>query len=165
MRSHIGDNPIWKAPIVIGKIYNQIITFHIWHPAITLKCENQKWRKNELSSAKRTNSFTPFFRKQLLAYAILSIMINWQSVIFNSFWIVGLATLLAAFSYSYWLAEQEGRRLRTQLGGIGFQRTLWLSLVLIGIGLAGTSRNIWEIVIWGILILIALVSLLTSNKT
>jgi hypothetical protein len=91
-------------------------------------------------------------------------MINWQSVIFNSFWIIGLAALLAAFSYSYWLADQDGRRLRAHLGEIGFQRTLWLSLALIGTGLAGTSRDNWEIVIWVIFTLIALVILLTSFR-
>ena len=91
-------------------------------------------------------------------------MINWQSVIFNSFWIFGLATLLAAFSYSYWLAEQEGHRLRRKLGGISFQRALWLSLALIGIGLAGTSQLIWETVIWAVLAILALLFLLTSIR-
>jgi len=91
-------------------------------------------------------------------------MINWQSVIFNSFWIVGLAILLAAFSYHYWLAEQEGIRLRKKLGLVGFQRALWLSLALVAIGLAGTSQSTWETVIWGVLTLVALVILLTSLR-
>lgn len=91
-------------------------------------------------------------------------MINWQSLIFNSFWILGLAFLLAAFSYSYWLSEQNGYSLRAQLGEIGFRRALWLSLTLIGIGLIGTSRFTWEYVIWIILTLIALVILLTQYK-
>ena len=91
-------------------------------------------------------------------------MINWQSVIFNSFWILGLATLLAVFSYGYWQAEQEGQRLPTILGGIGFQRALWLSIALIGTGLAGTSEKFWEILLWGILTVIALVIMLTSFR-
>ncbi len=91
-------------------------------------------------------------------------MINWQSLIFNSFWILGLASLLAAFSYSYWLSEQNGYSLRVQLGEIGFQRALWLSLIFIGIGLVGTSRFTWESIIWGIFTLIALVILLTQFR-
>ncbi len=91
-------------------------------------------------------------------------MINWQSVIFNSFWILGLATLLAALSYNYWLAEQQGRRLRTYFGEAGFQRALWLSLTLIGIGLVGTSRFPWEMAVWGIMTTIAIVILLLSLK-
>lgn len=91
-------------------------------------------------------------------------MINWQSVIFNSFWIFGLAIILAALSYYYWQADQEGNRLRTELGGLGFQRVLWIGLVFIGIGLAGTSSHLWEIILWGLVTLIAIVSLLVSYR-
>ena len=72
--------------------------------------------------------------------------------------------LLAAFSYSYWLAEQEERRLTKQLSEPGFQTAFWLSSVLVGIGLAGTSRFVWETVIWGMLTLVSLVILYTSLR-
>jgi hypothetical protein len=87
-------------------------------------------------------------------------MINWQSVIFNSFWILGLAIMLAALSYNYWLAKQEGRSLREQLGGRMFLRSFWLAMVLVGIGLAGTSQRNWELVIWIVLTVIALAMLI-----
>ena len=87
-------------------------------------------------------------------------MINWQSVILNSFWVLGLALVLAASSYHYWLAGQENRQLRLQLSERGFLRPIWLGLLFIGIGLIGTSQQSWEIAIWGVLTLIALLFLI-----
>lgn len=84
-------------------------------------------------------------------------MINWQSVILNSFWIFGLALILAAFSYHYWLAGQENRQLRLQLSSPGFLKPIWLGLAIIGIGLTGTSQETWEMLLWGVLTLIAIV--------
>ncbi len=84
-------------------------------------------------------------------------MINWQSVILNSFWILGLAIILAAFSYHYWLAGQENRKLRLQFNESGFLKPMWLGCILIGIGLIGTSQEIWEMILWGVLTLIAIV--------
>lgn len=84
-------------------------------------------------------------------------MINWQSIFFNSFWVLGLAILLASFSYQYWVAGQENKRLHIQLSQSSFLRFFWLSMALIGIGLAGTSESLWEIIIW---ILLSLFSLL-----
>jgi hypothetical protein len=93
-------------------------------------------------------------------------MINWQSVIFNTFWILGLAIMLAAFSYHYWLAGQENRKLRLQLNEPGFLKPTWFGLGLIAIGLAGTSRQTWETIIWAVLALVALflfISLFRQN--
>jgi len=75
-------------------------------------------------------------------------VIDWFSVFINSFWIVGLAILLAAFSYHNWQAEIENRRLREQLERPSFQRFFWISFTLIGIGLAGTSQRSWETAVW-----------------
>jgi hypothetical protein len=75
-------------------------------------------------------------------------MIDWQSVFFNGFWLLGLALLLAAFSYYYWLAGQAGRSLRLTLNSRDFLRFFWISFICIGIGLAGTSQRIWEVAIW-----------------
>lgn len=86
------------------------------------------------------------------------LVINWVSVLSNSFWIIGLASLLAAFSYHYWLASQEKRRLREQLNSPGYLRLFWASLVLTGIGLAGTSQKIWEMIIWIIFTILSAVN-------
>ena len=87
-------------------------------------------------------------------------MISWQSVIFNGFWVLGLALMLAAISYHSWLAEQENRKLRLQLSERGFLRPIWLGLLFIGIGLIGTSQQSWEMAIWGFITLIGLVILI-----
>ena len=87
-------------------------------------------------------------------------MISWQSVIFNGFWVLGLALMLTAISYHYWLAGQENRQLRLQWSEPGFLRPIWLGLFFIGIGLIGTSRHSWEMAMWGVLSLIALVFLI-----
>jgi CDP-diglyceride synthetase len=91
-------------------------------------------------------------------------MINWQSVIFNSFWIFGLALLLAAFSYHYWEAAQNNRSLRVQLSQPAFLRFFWLAIFLVSIGLIGTSQQLWEMAIWGGLALFALFSIFGLSR-
>lgn len=86
-------------------------------------------------------------------------MINWQSVFFNSFWVVGTAILLATFSYHYWIAGQENQRLSVQLNCPSFLRFFWLGMAFIGVGLAGTSTNLWEIIIWIVLSLFSLLNI------
>lgn len=92
-------------------------------------------------------------------------VIDWFSVFINLFWIVGLAILLAAFSYYSWLARVEERPLKIQLNQPGFQAAFWFSIVLIAIGLAGTSQRTWEIVLWTIFALISIYNLLTLLKS
>ena len=94
-------------------------------------------------------------------YDILTInkMINWQSVIFNSLWILGLAVLLAAFSYHYWVASVSKRPLREQLRQPNFLRLLWVALLLVCLGLVGTSQQTWEMIVWGVMALLALVNI------
>lgn len=92
------------------------------------------------------------------------VVINWPSIIINSFWIIGLAILLAAFSYHYWLAHEENRRLRDQLNQPTFQQLYWLSFVLVGIGLAGTSQKTWEMIIWMIFTLLSVVNTARAYK-
>jgi hypothetical protein len=71
-------------------------------------------------------------------------VINWWSVISNGFWIVGLAMLLAALSYFYWSGGEERTTVREQLEKPAFLRVFAGAMVLVGIGLAGTSQSIWE---------------------
>ena len=93
-------------------------------------------------------------------------MISWQSVIFNSFWISGLAILLAAFSYQYWEASQNSQSLRVQLSQPSFLRLFWMSIFLISIGLVGTSQQLWEMALWAGLALFSLVTIVgLSHKT
>jgi hypothetical protein len=82
-------------------------------------------------------------------------MVDWFGLLANGLWILGLAVLLAAVSYHAWEAEVRGRPLREQLGGDQFGWVAWLSLVLVGLGLALTSDRVWEMVIWGVFVLAA----------
>lgn len=75
-------------------------------------------------------------------------MIDWTSLIINSFWVLGLAIILAAFSYHHWAAHEAGRSLREQLNQNSFQFFAWLGFTLVAVGLAGTSRQTWEMVVW-----------------
>ncbi len=89
------------------------------------------------------------------------LVINWFSVFINSFWILGLAVLLASFSYHYWQAGEEKRPLKAQLDSPSFLAAFWSGFILIGIGLAGTSGQIWETSIWTFFTLLCLYNLIT----
>ncbi len=91
-------------------------------------------------------------------------MINWQSVIFNSFWILGLSVLLAAISFQHWTASQNERSLRQQLGEPGFLRFFWLAVLLFAIGLAGTSQELYERILWICLAVAALLYFLRLSR-
>ena len=81
-----------------------------------------------------------------LLYLMMN-MIDWLTVVAHGFWIAGLALMLAALSYHYWLAEQTGHSLREQLAGPSFQRVFVGGLLLVGIGLSGVSRQPWQLVL------------------
>jgi type IV secretory pathway VirB2 component (pilin) len=83
-------------------------------------------------------------------------VIDWYDVIVNSFWILGLAIILAAVSYHHWLAGEANRSLRAQLESPAFQLPAWIGFCLICIGLAGGSGRVWETIIWIIFGLIGL---------
>lgn len=92
-------------------------------------------------------------------------MIDWLSVITNSFWILGAAIILAEFSYYYWQAQQEATPFRQILGSQGFQRILMIGLLLVGIGFAGTSRTIWQAIPAILLIAGCLLALFTLRRS
>jgi hypothetical protein len=86
-------------------------------------------------------------------------VINWYSVLVNSFWVVGLSLLLAALSYHYWQAQVKQRPLRQQLNHLSFNVAFWLSFSLVGVGLAGTGQQTWEIGLWSLFTLYCLFNL------
>ncbi|MEW5986580.1 MAG: hypothetical protein AB1791_08110 [Chloroflexota bacterium] len=83
-------------------------------------------------------------------------MINWLSLAAGALWIGGLSLLLAALSYHTWLAGEQKRRWRDQLAENSFGRVAWLSILLIGVGLAAGSRQTWERWLWILFSLVAL---------
>lgn len=87
-------------------------------------------------------------------------MINWLSVVANSFWIVGAAIMLAGLSYHLWLAHQLDRPIRLQLSGAPFLRVAVAGLLLVAIGLALTADGLLQLLPAAALSLLALFALL-----
>ncbi len=73
-------------------------------------------------------------------------MIDWASVAWNSCWIVGLSLLLAVFSYNRWLATMA-RTYNTPPTRLSPTYTL-VGIGLTALGLIGTSRTLWEAIVW-----------------
>jgi hypothetical protein len=88
-------------------------------------------------------------------------VIDWLSLLMNSFWIMGTAVLLASFSYQY--AQAQPATLKERLSQPSFLRFVWLGFTLIAIGLAGTSQVWWEVGLWSIFILIGLLNIVKRN--
>ena len=78
-------------------------------------------------------------------------MIDWYNLAANALWIIGLAIALAVLSHASWQASQRHEKLRQQLAQPGYQIFLDLAAVLFCLGMAGTSRRIWEIILWAVL--------------
>lgn len=85
-----------------------------------------------------------------------------KSVVFNSFWIAGLALLLATLSYGYDKAQREKLSMRILLQTFPFSALNWLGLALISTGLALTSEPFWEIGVWVIITIVSLISAITA---
>ena len=81
-------------------------------------------------------------------------VIDWSNIFFNSLWILGSSIILAAFSYHYWQASERQRAITRELQTTSWRRAFWSGLLLISIGLAGTSQRWWEILLWLILTLL-----------
>ena len=62
-------------------------------------------------------------------------MIDWSQVLFNAFWILGFALILAGFSHAHWLAHTQGARTQKLLGAKTFQLPFSVGLFLVSLGL------------------------------
>jgi len=75
-------------------------------------------------------------------------MIDWFSLAANALWIFGLAIALAVVSHASWQAANHHEKLRSRLGQPGYQFLFDLAAVLFCLGMAATSRRLWEIILW-----------------
>ena len=91
-------------------------------------------------------------------------MIDWYGVLIATIWISGAALLLAGFSYHYWLAGDEKRPLREQLNQPSFLLIFYIAMILIGVGLAGSSTRWWETAVWIAFILFNIVNLVQLSR-
>lgn len=78
-------------------------------------------------------------------------MIDWAMVGYSALWISGLSVILAAVSYADYVAHAERNKLRRVFRRPGFQAVFNLGLLLVCLGLIGSSRASWEQVVWGVL--------------
>ncbi len=75
-------------------------------------------------------------------------MINFAQVAANALWVLGLALLLAVWSYARYEAHREGVKIREMLGKLGY--SLWINagLVLFIAGMALTENRWWARGLW-----------------
>lgn len=92
-------------------------------------------------------------------------MIDWLSVMSNGLWIVGTAILLAALSYYYFIAQQRNEALSGVLGRRTSKQVFLAGLLLIGLGLATTSRGFLQAIPSVLLIISCFVALVALQRT
>ena len=78
-------------------------------------------------------------------------LIDWPALARNALWILGLAIVLAALSYTSWLAAARGVRLPRALGWPVFGVPSSAGLALFAASLAWGSTRPWERILWIIL--------------
>jgi len=78
-------------------------------------------------------------------------MIDLRTLLGGSLWILGLALILAALSWAYWVAARENVRFRAALSRPGGAWALDGGMMFFCAGLAATARTGWERALWGVL--------------
>ena len=78
-------------------------------------------------------------------------LIDWVSLARNALWILGLSIALAAWSYAWWSAGEQGIRRRVALASPSFQAPFSLGMVLFSGGMAWGSARWWENALWLVL--------------
>jgi hypothetical protein len=91
-------------------------------------------------------------------------MIDWAMVGANTLWIVGLAIGLATLSYVSWDAWASQETFRRRLARPAPQGTLALAGFLFCLGLAATSKVIWQIAVWLVLAVLFLWQVWTALR-
>lgn len=83
-------------------------------------------------------------------------MIDGLTVFYHFFWVLGLASFLAVFSFAHWQASQQKRPLRHILAGPSFRLMMGLSFILFTLGMMLTADQWWLKIGWIGLMLLAL---------
>ncbi len=76
-------------------------------------------------------------------------LIDFEGLVFNALWIVGLSLNLAAFSLAEFRRTHGSRRLRDVWSEPGYQMASNAGLLLVCVGLIHSARAWWEAVLWG----------------
>lgn len=75
-------------------------------------------------------------------------MIDWLNILYNLVWIVGVAIVMATFSYHDYQAALQELKLRQQLSRRSFQIPFLGGLTLTSLGVALAASIWWERLIW-----------------
>ncbi|MCB8951622.1 MAG: hypothetical protein H6650_06360 [Ardenticatenales bacterium] len=86
-------------------------------------------------------------------------MTFWRTITANAFWLMGLAIMVASFSYHYWQAVALGQPFRQQRRTTSFRASAWSGLVLVCLGMGATSSRTWEAAVWYALTLLSLLNI------
>jgi len=79
-------------------------------------------------------------------------MIDWFNLAVNALWILACALALAILSYASWSASLQHEKLQKILVLPRYQISIYIAGILFCLGLAGTSNEWWEIMLWIILV-------------
>jgi hypothetical protein len=92
-------------------------------------------------------------------------LIDWPSLARNALWIVGLSVVLAAWSYTSWLAARREVRLRQAIGWPAFEAVTSAGLALFSASLAWGATRSWERLLWIVLAALFLGEVLLGWRT
>lgn len=92
-------------------------------------------------------------------------LINWNSLISNTIWILALAWLLAVLSMAYWSAQTNQRKLGQELDRPNRQIQLNLGGMFFCVGLALVSDKTWQMIILLLLAVLFLVQVVISVRS
>jgi len=94
----------------------------------------------------------------------LESMIDWYNLISNAFWVFGCSVVLATLSYTSWEASTQTSSFRELIQQQKIQIPLNIGGVLFAIGLAGTTQNMWQKILWVILSLNFLIQIIIVSR-
>lgn len=91
---------------------------------------------------------------------------DFRSVVAHSLWILGVAVVVAAFSYCQWLAQSQRRRLSQVLHGeAAWSRSVAVGLLLTATGfLLMRDHRWWERVMWTTVLALAALDLWRTGR-
>jgi hypothetical protein len=75
-------------------------------------------------------------------------MTDWLQTVYNSVWLLGLATLVATLNLTHWLAIQDRGSLRQYLAEPGARLGMAIGFILFSLGLALTIHPWWYKIGW-----------------
>jgi threonine/homoserine/homoserine lactone efflux protein len=81
-------------------------------------------------------------------------MVDWAGMGKTALWVLGLAIILATWSWNEWWARVHKRSLRSVLGEARFQVPLSIGLFVFCVGMALSENTLWKTAVWAVLALL-----------